>query len=395
MTVWKYLISLGCVCFQLAAYAKESSVAARMELRSFPSVFQAWNPAENLNRGAEATITPLSKTESTAQTQARHDLIFTGWNSLGLKTLEKFHGLATRFEPESIQVALQQRRSLLSLNPDLVLLAEIRYRDAAESYLPSDSPWWKKDAQGNRVLGWKEGRHYRLNYGDPGFQDQIAQQCRAVLKTGVFDGCMFDWWSSEDPDKIALIKKVRAAIGEDAILLVNTNGKTPNESASYINGAFMEGFGAKFFSDWKTAASSLVWAQSHFHRPVITALEGWTTTDRNAYAQMRSLTALSLTHSNGYVLFADPNTLLTPDHLHDWYPFWDKSLGRPKGAIKDEPNRDGSFQRNFDHGTAVFNPPSNHPVRIQFLETRRSAATGKLSRTHHLDSGDGDLFLKK
>ena len=44
---------------------------------------------------------------------------------------------------------------------------------------------------------------------------------------------------------------------------------------------------------------------------------------------MRATTTLALTHGDGYCLFSDPNPLPTPDHMHNWYPFWNKSLGRP------------------------------------------------------------------
>jgi hypothetical protein len=44
--------------------------------------------------------------------------------------------------------------------------------------------------------------------------------------------------------------------------------------------------------------------------------------------------------------------------LHDWYPFWDKSLGRPVGApgTLDRPDLPGAYMRQFEKGEAVFNP---------------------------------------
>ena len=39
--------------------------------------------------------------------------------------------------------------------------------------------------------------------------------------------------------------------------------------------------------------------------------------------------AIALTLSDGYCLFSDPNPLPTPDHLHNWYAFWERGLGRP------------------------------------------------------------------
>lgn len=62
------------------------------------------------------------------------------------------------------------------------------------------------------------------------------------------------------------------------------------------------------------------------------------TTGRNDFALMRMVTTLSLVFSNGYTLFSDPNSLPTPDHAHDWYPFWDKSLGKPAAPLADLKN---------------------------------------------------------
>jgi hypothetical protein len=107
---------------------------------------------------------------------------------------------------------------------------------------------------------------------------------------------------------------------------------------------------------------------------------------------MRATTTLALTHSDGYVLFADPNDLPVPDHLHDWYPFWDfKSLGKPSAPMTKR--RDGAFQREFSGGTVVYNPEGNKTVTVTFARPRVSAATRKLSNTFTVDEMGGDLFL--
>jgi hypothetical protein len=123
---------------------------------------------------------------------------------------------------------------------------------------------------------------------------------------------------------------------------------------------------------------------------VITAVEGWG--DRNDLRAMREVTSLSLTHSNGYVLFGDPNSLPTRDHLHDLYPFQNKTLGHPLSRLA-ESEPAGDFKREFENGTVIFNPPSNGRVSLHFPEERLSAATGIRSRDQQVDSGDGDLFL--
>jgi hypothetical protein len=108
---------------------------------------------------------------------------------------------------------------------------------------------------------------------------------------------------------------------------------------------------------------------------------------------MRAVTTLSLTHSNGYCLFSDPNPLPTPDHRHDWYPFWDKSLGQPVSAGVTA--LDGTVRREFQNGCAVYNPMGNETVRIIFDQVRTSVATGEVSRNHTLESPDGDIYLKQ
>jgi hypothetical protein len=107
---------------------------------------------------------------------------------------------------------------------------------------------------------------------------------------------------------------------------------------------------------------------------------------------MRATTTLVLTHSAGYCLFSDPNPFPTPDHLHNWYPFWERSLGKPIAERQSRP--DGTVSREFDHGTAVYNPLGNRPVSVRFSERRRSVATGKVGEEHAVGCPDGDFFLR-
>jgi hypothetical protein len=110
---------------------------------------------------------------------------------------------------------------------------------------------------------------------------------------------------------------------------------------------------------------------------------------------MRMVTTLSLVFSDGYVLFADPNRLPTPDHLHDWYPFWDKSLGRPTALAADpsRPDRGTGYSRRFEKGLVVFNPPDGKPSAVEFRQPKRSLATGATGQNFTVAPGDGDLFL--
>jgi hypothetical protein len=135
-----------------------------------------------------------------------------------------------------------------------------------------------------------------------------------------------------------------------------------------------------------------VWAETHLREPRVNCLEIWFHKSRDDLDLMRATTTLVLTHSDGYCLFSDPNPLPTPDHLHNWYPFWERSLGKPLAERQSRP--DGTVSREFEHGTAVYNPLGSRPVTVRFSERRKSVATGRVDEEHALGCPDGDIFLR-
>lgn len=358
--------------------AAEEAIATRIAARMFPSVFQAWNPADNLK-------------EPRAQTEARHDLIFHGEHFFGLHWDHTHPGLATAFTPASIQTGRQRRDALLRRNPNLILLVEIRYRDAHRSFLPDGHAWWRRDKQGKIVPGWEEGGYLQLDFSNPEYREQVAKQAQAAVSSGVVDGIMLDWWQDDD-DRLALVKTIRAHIGEQALILVNANDRCTPRTAPFINGYFMECYRSKTAEEWQRIANTLAWAESHLRAPRINCLETWYHTSRNDEPLMRATTTLALVLSDGYCLFSDPNPLPTPDHQHDWYPFWERCLGKARAPGYSRPDK--TLAREFEYGTAIYNPMGNQPVTIIFDEPRQSRATGKRASCHTLNPCDGDLFLK-
>jgi len=325
-------------------------------------------------------------------TAARHDLIFHVANFFGLKWHHKYEGLAWRFTPESIARGLEKRRKLLELNPNMILIMEIRYRDAAKTFLPEGYKWWKRDSQGNLVTGWEEGDHLQLDFSNPEYREIVAHKAEAAMKSGVVDGIMLDWWQDDD-DRLALVKAIRGRIGEDALILVNTNDRKTPKTGPFVNGYFMECYRSKTPEDWARIADTLSWAAKNLREPRINCLETWFHKSREDLNLMRATTTLSLTLSNGYCLFSDPNPLPVPDHLHNWYDFWEADLGKPLGEGKER--ADGSILREFTNGAALYNPMGNVPVSVFFEEPRRSAATGKRSKEHSLKPADGNIYLKQ
>lgn len=355
------------------------SVASRVTERSYPSVFQAWNPADNL------------PTESAEDAESRHDLMFHDAGFFWLHWNNQAIGLADGFTKESIRNARQRRERLLNKNPKMVLLCEIRYRDAHKSYLPDDHPWWLRNETGHRVVGWEEGGYYLLDYHNPDFRAQVVKQAVAATRTGVVNGIMLDWWT-EDDSRIDLVREMRQAIGEDALILVNANDRKTPRSASYINGIFMECYRSRTPEEWQTITSTLVWAEENLRKPRINCLETWFDGSRKDLRKMRATTTLALTHSDGYVLFSDPNELPTSDHLHDWYPFWEKSLGKPLSNSTRKVAK--ATLREFQHGVAIFNPHGSNPVTIELDVDHRSLTTHKVAKRHSIASGDGDILIR-
>lgn len=381
-----YQVGLGSTAFVLcrnsigspvSSWDGVKSIVERLNRRSFPSIFQAWNPADNL---------PKEKPDVTT---GRHDLVFHSPDFWGLHWNHSFAGLADGFTLESISIGRRRRAQMLQRNPNQIHLAEVRYRDAHESYLPQDSPFWKRDDKGQRVVGWAEGGYFLLDFDLSEMQAKVAAQAKAVVDAGL-DGIMLDWWG-DDTSRLRLIQTVRQAIGKDALIIGNANDQKTPVTAPYINGYFMECWRSKTVEDWRRIQDTLTWAESHLRSPRINCLETWYEKSRQDLNRMRATTALSLTLSDGFCLFSDPNDLPTPDHLHDWYPFWNRSLGRAisKGKIQNG----GSIQRDFERGTAVYNPMGNPPVTVHFSQPRRSLATGIISKLHTIPSFDGDLFL--
>lgn len=357
----------------------ESPISKRITAREFPSVFQAWSRVENL------------PDVNAIEGIARHDLVWSAISQCGLRWDETPRGLAEGFEPESIKTARKVREKLLGLNPNLILIAEIRYRDAHGSFLPEGHPWWRRNDEGQIVKGWAEGGFLQLDFGNASFCRHVARRAKAVIDSGVADGILLDWWH-EDEDRLALIQEIRAAIGDEPLVIANTNDRTAPKTAPYINGFFMECYRSETAEDWQRIARTLSWAKQHLRRPHVNCVEVWYRHSRQDLNLMRAVTTLALTHSNGYCLFSDPNPLPTPDHLHDWYPFWDKNLGKPLAPAIKRP--DDATLRAFENGTAVYNPMGNDPVEITFDEGRTSRATGNRGKTHRLPGGDGDIYCK-
>lgn len=377
-------------------FPSDASIAERVESRDFPSVFQAWNPIDMPDEY------PLDTLAGRLAAGAKHDLVWEepvsqiSFNTplvLGVVWDGPHGGESLAFTGETLAQALENRNKLLEINPNMIFLMEIRWRDAPGSHLPEDSDWWLRNEDGSRVAGWTGGPepYYKLNYENPAFQDQVAKQARVAVDSGVYDGVMLDWSGHLD-----VVRKVRGALGEEPIIIVNIHADIEDgeKYSEYINGSFMECDPdevrkSQGLCTWENMAAAVQFFETELRSPQINALEVWGLRDN--LASMRAATTLALTHSDAYVLFADPNNLPTPDHLHDWYGFWDVDLGRPKSQR--ETMKSGAFRRRYENGVTVYNPEGNGTVKVQFKKPRVRASDGKEGTNFQLGAPDGDIFL--
>ena len=424
--------------------------------RNYPSIFQAWNGIENM------------PDENELHRLVRHDLAFAhpytllriAWN---ISEKQPYEGLATDLHPNQLNKARERKAELLSLNPNLLLLVEIRYRDAkylsqknqahAENwwdigFYPPDSPYWLKDSNGKPVIGWGEDTNgngkidendailnYLIDFTNPEVQKLIVNQAVVLEKSGLFDGIMLDWWNedyatspigvdnwsatiltreAESEARLSILRKIREQVRDDFLILVNANMRQIPKSAPYVNGIFMECYKPEHDRGYNPdeilrMEKTLLWAEQHLREPRINCLEGWRVVtdymgdldtrvaERNSKENrqwMRMITTLSLTHSDGYVLFGDDNAIPTPDHLHNWYDFWDTNLGQPlqEKAVQ-YGDVVGLFTREFKTGWAIYN--RGDAMQTVFFDIPvMGVNSGKRQLSHEIPAFDGEIFLR-
>ena len=389
------------------------SIETRITNRSYPSVFAAW--------GGIVNLPTLSELEQLSY----HDLYFGTPPMLHLRFVETGQDVHLAGD---LSNAMKEREILKNKNPNLVLLAVINYYSGvpAQDYR-EDSPYFLRDENGDPVIDeyWGEAL---LDFTLPQTQNWVIQQAVAVFKCGLFDGILLDHWNEdrrlkehrtleeEHTARDAILTGIREAVGGDFLIMANTNHSKIPRWAPYINGTFMETLPA-LFADYKNYGytdidlleieSTLLWSEEHLREPRINGIEGWALVDELPDAQrnlqgMRLFTTLSLTHSDGYVLFALGNRSDTGDidyHDHYWYDFWDADLGQPIGEKaqlyknKNGISIEGLFSREFTNGWAVYNR-SGKEQQIELRERTTGVSNGIKADLHTLPDLDGEIYLK-
>ena len=371
----------------------------RLENRKYPSVFTAW--------GGIGWSSVLNKQHlSDLEQMALHDLYFCCL-IFNESYFDTGNGLVLRGR---LDEAIALRDEYHAVNPNMIFIAEIRMHGASWAKFPMDSPYWVRDDDGELVLAGGRGL---IDFTHPDVQELIIRQAVAIGKCGLYDGIMFDWWNEygsvldgtdnegEQRARDNIIRGIRDRVRPDFLILVNTNRRKVPRNAYGINGSFMESFvpytamGVDITDGFEEIRDALGWLDTNLREPRINSLEGWGNPnqppDSPANLQyMRAITTLSLTHSNGYVMY---NTGV--EHEHFWYDFWDADLGRPvgeKAQVYD--GFDGLYIREFMNGWAVYNQSGAAHV-VTLPEKVRSVASGLVNTEHAVLNLDGAMFLKE
>ena len=381
-------------------------VRDRIENRNYPSIITRWS--------GPSWPPIVNRPELTGiENQASHDL----WFSVPM------FGLRFEYWPEEIRVignldeAIRRREEFLAINPNMVFLVHVRMRSGTDGYLPEDSPYWIRHADGSIVEG------DLMDFTHPYIQDRIVKQAIAVSRCGLYDGIMFDWWKEHKPvlaDDLGdwshkfrgneaeqrardnILRRIRAETRPDFLIMGNTNDDIIPRTGPYINGSFMETTVPRIWTGdilerlLTQVEDSLLWLEQNLREPRINGLEGRAIPTESPDSPtnrrwMRAITTLSLTHSDGYVVY----TGIGPhDVRHYWFDFWDADLGRPVGdKAQLYQETDGLYIREFTNGWAVYNHSGETQV-ITLPEEAQGVAIGRVGAEHTLPNLDGEMYLR-
>ena len=314
--------------------------------------------------------------------------------------------------------AIELRDAYLAQNPNMLFIAGLEMREAYPTSHSEDSPYWLRDENGKRIVAWTDGALF-LNFTKPIVVDKIVEEAIAVSKCGLYDGIFFDWWTEDGPvlannetgwsegyvgfeaeqlTRDIILAQIREAVREDFLILVNTNRRKIPRTGWAINGTFMEtlrdhdkGYTHDGLAEIE---STLLWSEANLREPRINCLEGWGIPTESPDSPtnlrwMRVFTTMSLTHSDGYVLYNGGI-----QHEHYWYDFWDADLGQPIGEkARRYENREGLFIREFTNGWAVYNR-SGKVQEISLPDQATGVESELRNIIHTIPDLDGEIYLK-
>lgn len=353
----------------------QKQVAERIAGHNFPSIAKPWGNCVDfkINKRSEEIIHHDIAWESIGKENDKIGNRIIGANWTGV-----YPALSSQFS--NADAAIANKKEALNKNPNIIILAELRWRDYMDSLLPNDHEFWKRDSLGNRVIakGDKMARtRYLLDTSNIHLVNQLLMQAKCMVESGIYDGVFLDWFGPS----AGFFEKLRNAIGDKYLIITNSNYKYDAERAKYINGAYMECY--------KTENPTVVslWEQT-VQSPKVNVVdmmgEANNLQGASDFKRMRNTTTFTLIHSDGYLLYGDHY------HNHHWFDFWNFKLGNP--ITKEIMIEKDIYKRNFENGVVV-NNASKQAKEIEFDTLMKRFSTNEISTKFLLESNDGDYFI--
>ena len=377
-------------------------VASRLEKRKFPSMVHVWNIRLEEEYGLE------------------HPKVGLFFGPYWYK-LDRVIGTdIIQFQESGEEFVMSRYEQFRAKNPDAIHLIGMIYRTAWHTEFPEDSPYWLRNENGERLRSIPDvPTGLYIDFTKPETIDFIVQQAVAVARCGLFDGVVFDWWTDyhsiltdksqggrtpvhgiqvEQNARDEILRRIRAEVPEDFIIIGNGNRKKNMRTAWACNGSTME-LGLDYPGGYTHAGLSdiddaLFWISENMREPRVNAVhfnaiedQPWDNPDN--LQMMRCCTTLVLTMSDAFFSYRKEYS-----REYQWYDFWDTDLGKPVGEKRQRyEDKDGLFIREFTNGWVVYNR-SYASQTVFFPEPVASVTSGLHAWQHAIPDLDGDIYLK-
>ena len=401
----------------------------RIENRSYPSVAAPGSSLVNEVDGGIEWFAPWVHGEDYYEIVAKHDITyFSEPPTYGVEwVVRSTEGLATElqgyFQLSAIGEAMYTRQYQLynQRNPNFINLTNGNFNISHDlNFFPPDSDFWLRDEDGNILETGTPWAEYQIDFLNPEVQQLLIDRHVAIAKCGLFQGIFFDNFAHNNTRGVGIenyratdeeiivatqniLNGIRQHAPDDFLIMVNAGKSRLTRFTECINGSYMEigkdYEGGYTYKGLMEVENILLWNEENLRKPRINALQGYGLNEPfrspDNLRWMRLFTTLSLTHSDGYMLFKIPRKI--DEYIQGtqiWYDFWNADLGRPvgeKGQLYD--NREGLFIREFTNGWAVYNR-SGIAQTINFSILATVVSSGQRGQKHTVLDLDGDMFLK-
>ena len=223
------------------------------------------------------------------------------------------------------------------------------------------------------------GETKAMNIIDPAYPKAFAEEAHAISEDGIH-GVMLDWWNlnfsspypknTQQSAMIRITDEIRKQVGDDFLILGNTNWKKNPNLVNPINGVFLElwrDYPGSYGSNEIAEMEGLIkFHEKHLRYPRLIAFEPMRIFDNSdpynrtseedlRFARLFSAMA-TVIPEHGYIQYPDNQKYLFTHyggkHDHHYYDVYKVDLGKP--VSKYTPIAKGVAYKKFEYGYIAF-----------------------------------------